>query len=215
MKRWSSRMRLSRPLQWLLAGSIVLAVFVARRDGDQDADAPPAAKEASTASAPRRPPATPPSAQRTLPAPAPSSAPAHAALDADVAADPARRSPAPSPMPPGAPGTDAVVNLFPSQSWVPPPPPPPPAPPPPPPPKDPPPLPFSVAATWLERNGEFYAVLTAAGRDFAICSNCRKTGFHRAGDVLLGTYRIESVSAREVQLQYLPLKRTQQMSLGG
>ncbi|HEY5804436.1 MAG TPA: hypothetical protein VIT90_12150 [Lysobacter sp.] len=83
------------------------------------------------------------------------------------------------------------------------------------PPAQPPPLPFSIGALWLDGSGAFYAVLDAQGREFPLCAACRESGFYREGDVLLGTYRIEKLTSREVHFLYLPMKRRQQMSLGG
>lgn len=109
----------------------------------------------------------------------------------------------------------AFVDLFPRQDWAPPPPPPAPPSNVPPPPAQPPPLPFSIGALWQDGSGAFYAVLNAQGRDFPVCAACRQSGFYRQGDVLLGSYRIEKLTSREVQFLYLPMKRRQQMSLGG
>jgi hypothetical protein len=109
----------------------------------------------------------------------------------------------------------AFVDLFPRQDWAPPPPPPAPPSNVPPPPAQPPPLPFSIGALWQDGSGAFYAVLNAQGRDFPVCVACRQSGFYRQGDVLLGSYRIEKLTSREVQFLYLPMKRRQQMSLGG
>ncbi|UNK49990.1 hypothetical protein MNR01_02815 [Lysobacter sp. S4-A87] len=85
----------------------------------------------------------------------------------------------------------------------------------PPPPAQPPPLPFSIGALWLDGSGAFYAVLNAQGQEFPMCVACRQSGFYREGDVLLGSYRIEKLTSREVRFVYLPMKRRQQMSLGG
>lgn len=109
----------------------------------------------------------------------------------------------------------AFADLFPHQDWAPPPPPPAqevnvPAPP-----SQPPPLPFAIGSLWLDDSGAFYAVLTAQGREFPVCVACRQSGFYREGDVLMGIYRIESVTSREVRFVYLPMKRRQQLSLGG
>ncbi len=109
----------------------------------------------------------------------------------------------------------AFVDLFPRQDWAPPPPPPAPVSTVVPPPAQPPPLPFSIGALWLDGNGAFYAVLNAQGREFPLCAACRQSGFYREGDVLLGSYRIEKLTSREVRFLYLPMKRRQQMSLGG
>ena len=118
-----------------------------------------------------------------------------------------------------APGSSAsaatVVDLFPSQNWLPPPPPPPPVSAVPPPPPEPPRLPFVVRSLWLDQRGVLYVVLNAAGKDFLLCAKCDNKGFLRTGDVLLNDYRIESVNERDIGFLYVPLKRRQQLSFGG
>lgn len=136
------------------------------------------------------------SSNRTRPAPMKPQAPAHRSAAARLPVEP-------------------FVNLFPSQNWAPPPPPPPQASNAPPAPAQPPPLPFSIGALWLDGSGEFYAVLNSQGREFPMCAACRQSGFYREGDVVLGSYRIEKLTRHEVRFLYLPMKRRQQLSLGG
>jgi len=130
---------------------------------------------------------------------------------------PAARRPGAAAVSPPPVQVDPVrfVDLFPHQDWAPPPPPPPQVTDALPTPTQPPPLPFAIGALWLDNSGAFYAVLTAQGREFPVCVACRQSGFYREGDVLLGSYRIDKVTSQEVRFVYLPMKRLQQMSLGG
>lgn len=133
------------------------------------------------------------------------------------AAPPLPSGPASS-APAGAPGGTPMVDVFPSQTWLPPAPPPPPAtaaaaagpaa-------QEPPPLPFVVRSLWLDQEGDLYVVLAASNNEFALCTRCRTKGFLRRGDVLLNAWRIEEINSRTVRLLYLPMKRRQQLSLGG
>jgi hypothetical protein len=195
-------MSISRPVQGLLVVAAGLATFAywkgheASISTSHERNAP-----AITASAAR--PAR--AASRSEAALPPSSDAARAA-NAGAAA-----SAMPVPPAPAA----AIVDLFPSQNWLPPPPPPAPVSAAPPPPPEPPPLPFVVRSLWLDQHGALYVVLNAASKDFMLCAQCNKKGFLRAGDVLLNEYRIESVSEREVRFLYLPLKRKQQLTFGG
>ncbi|HEY4353307.1 MAG TPA: hypothetical protein VGN31_18910 [Paraburkholderia sp.] len=195
-------MNISRPVQGLLVVAAGLAAFAywkgheAPMSTSHERNAP-----AITASATR--PAR--AASRSEAAVPPASVSGTSASSGTAAsARPALPAPA-----------EAIVDVFPSQNWLPPPPPPPPVSAAPPPPPEPPPLPFVVRSLWLDQRGALYVVLSAAGKDFMLCEQCSKKGFLRAGDVLLNEYRIESVSEREVRFLYLPLKRRQQLSFGG
>ncbi|WP_186310699.1 hypothetical protein [Paraburkholderia sp. BCC1886] len=229
MKRLFTRSPMARRLKWIVAVLVVsfcAAVFAYWKSGQEPAQ--------DTQSVP-----APTSASAPLPANGASNGAADGAADgaANGAANgaatrqsspvgaAARRSPiqpagAASAMSaegstaasPAASATVIPVNLFPGQSWLPPPPP---APPPPPPPKDPPPLPFTVRAVWLAQEGTLYVVLNGGGHELPVCASCRNKGFFRKGDVLMGTYRLEQVDRREVRFTYLPMKRTQQLSLSG
>jgi hypothetical protein len=96
-------------------------------------------------------------------------------------------------------------NLFASNSWTPPPPPPPKelAPPPPPPPTAPP-IPFN-----------FVGLLQDQAKPTAFLAQDDKLLLVSAGDTLDGAYRIESVSASEIVLTYLPLNQRQSISISG
>lgn len=91
-------------------------------------------------------------------------------------------------------------DIFPRQSWyVAPPPPKPVAPPPP----APPPLPFTVLGKMLE-NGQPQVFLNKQERTMVV----------REGDVIEGTYRVESILAPTMTLTYLPLNMQQTISIG-
>lgn len=83
-------------------------------------------------------------------------------------------------------------NLFPSQTWAPPPPPPPkPLPPPPP---SPPPLPFTYLGRWVD-DGKLTLFLAQGEQPVPI----------HTGQVLLGTWRVDEITERQVRFTYLPL----------
>lgn len=92
----------------------------------------------------------------------------------------------------------ASADLFAQHSWyVPPPPPPAPKP-------VAPPLPFQYFGHMATAN-ESKAFLNYQGRVIAV----------KAGEVINGTYAVQSVSRNEVVFVYLPLKETQSLSTGG
>lgn len=96
-------------------------------------------------------------------------------------------------------------DLFASNSWTPPPPPPPkPLPPPPPPPPTAPPIPFNFVGL-LQDHAKPMAFL-AKGDNLLVVA---------AGDTFDGAYRIESVSASEIVLTYLPLNQRQSILIPG
>ena len=99
----------------------------------------------------------------------------------------------------------AASNLFASNSWLPPPPPAPPelAPAPPPPPTAPP-VPFN-----------FVGLLQDQAKPTAFLAKDDKLLLVSAGDTLDGAYRIESVSASEIVLTYLPLNQRQSILISG
>jgi hypothetical protein len=194
-------MNISRPVQGLLVVAAGLAAFAYWRGHEAPL----------STSHERNAPAIMASAAR----PARAASRSEAAVPASVSGTSANSGVAATAMPaPPAPAA-AIVDVFPSQNWLPPPPPPPPVSAAPPPPPEPPPLPFVVRSLWLDQHGALYVVLNAGGKDFMLCAQCNSKGFLRAGDVLLNQYRIESVSDREVRFFYLPLKRKQQLSFGG
>ncbi len=191
VRKW--RPVVERTIPWLGLAAVVLCARAIVSDWDRGKVARPVTTPATAAHAQRAVAARRATVKPIAPAPG-------------DAAEPS--SPVPAEPP-------AFVDLFPRQDWAPPPPPPPPVSNVPPPPTQPPPLPFSIGALWLDGKGAFYAVLNAQGREFPVCAACRKSGFYREGDVLLGTYRIEKLTSREVRFFYLPMKRRQQLSLGG
>lgn len=222
VKRLFTRSPMARRLKWIVALLVVsfcAAVFAYWKSGQEPADDTPSVPAPTSASAPLPADGAPDGAAN-------GAANGAATRKSSPVGAAARRSPiqpagATSAM--SADGSTAAasspasatvipVNLFPGQSWLPPAPPPPP---PPPPPKDPPPLPFTVRAVWLAQEGTLYVVLNGGGHELPVCASCRNKGFFRKGDVLMGTYRLEQVDRREVRFTYLPMKRTQQLSLSG
>lgn len=85
-------------------------------------------------------------------------------------------------------------DLFPRQTWVPPPPPPKPYVAPPPPPPSPPPLPFKYLGRWVDA-GELTLFLAQGEQPIPV----------RAGQVLLGAWRVDTLTERQVVFTYLPL----------
>lgn len=99
---------------------------------------------------------------------------------------------------------DAIGNPFAAKSWyVPPPPPPPPKPAPPPRPEAPP-LPFSFLGRYLD-GGAVTVMLVRGDRVYTA----------GPGEVLDGTWRIDSIGDDEVALVYLPLNVRQTLATGG
>ncbi|HZX27281.1 MAG TPA: hypothetical protein VFF16_09440, partial [Telluria sp.] len=92
-------------------------------------------------------------------------------------------------------------TAFQSQNWNPPPPPPPPPAPPPPPTA--PALPFTVIGKALS-NGVWEAYLSRNDQIYVV----------RPGDVLDGTYRIDSIAPPLMTLTYLPMNQVQQLNIG-
>lgn len=85
-------------------------------------------------------------------------------------------------------------DLFPRQTWVPPLPPPKPYVAPPPPPPSPPPLPFKYLGRWVD-----------AGRLTLFLVQGEQPIPARAGQVLLGAWRVDTITERQVVFTYLPL----------
>ena len=99
------------------------------------------------------------------------------------------------------PEADAQIDdLFKSKSWYVPPPPPKPVPPPPP---AAPPLPFTYFGKIME-DGKITVFLTRQDRNYVI----------KTGDVIDGTYRVDSIMPSALTLTYLPLDIKQSMSIG-
>ncbi len=100
-----------------------------------------------------------------------------------------------------------VADLFATHSWyVPPPPPPPPAyePPPPPPPPMAPPLPYVFLGSYTPSGDATVFFLTRGDRVYDV----------KVGDVLDGTYQVESASGGSLVFNYKPLNQRQSMSIG-
>ncbi|SFI02037.1 hypothetical protein SAMN04515618_1087 [Collimonas sp. OK307] len=96
-------------------------------------------------------------------------------------------------------------NLFASNSWTPPPPPPPKElPPPPPPPPTAPPMPFN-----------FVGLLQDQAKPTAFLAKDDQLLLVTTGDTVEGIYRIDSVSAKEIVLTYLPLNQRQSILISG
>jgi hypothetical protein len=93
-----------------------------------------------------------------------------------------------------------VRELFAVKSWYVAPPPPQPAPPPPP---SAPPLPF-VYLGKMVNEGKTTVFLTKQDRNYAI----------KEGDVVDGTYRIDSIKGSTIDLVYIPLDTKQTMAIG-
>jgi hypothetical protein len=100
-------------------------------------------------------------------------------------------------------------DAFRTATWTPPPPPPPPAvpapPPPPPPPPTAPPLPF-VFVGLLEQKASRPTAFLAKGEALVVAA---------VGDVIDGTYRVESLSPAGIVVTYLPLNQRQSLGPTG
>lgn len=110
------------------------------------------------------------------------------------------------PQPGAAVGRDkeAVIGkVFTSTSWYVPPPPPPPQPPAPPPAPSAPPIPFSYLGRYEDAPTRL-VILVNGERMYTVAE----------GDVIENTYRIERVTAGQVELTYLPLNIKQTLSTG-
>ncbi len=101
-------------------------------------------------------------------------------------------------------------DMFERKSWVIPPPPPPkpkyvaPPPPPPPPPPSAPPLPYKMMGSFQEPGQKLVVYLSRGDKLYSVS----------AGDVLEGTYKVESFNAGQLELLYLPLNIRQNLRLG-
>ncbi|MBS1133494.1 MAG: uncharacterized protein H6R02_635 [Burkholderiaceae bacterium] len=132
------------------------------------------------------------------------------ASDSKAAPDSKLATPSAESTPPVSRGriaTEGAGDAFRMASWTPPPPPPPPpaAPPPPPPPPTAPPLPFSFVGL-LEQKSSRPTAFLAKGEALVIAG---------VGDVIDGTYRVESLSPTGVVVTYLPLSQKQTVGPSG
>lgn len=94
-----------------------------------------------------------------------------------------------------------IGNAFPERDWTPPPPPPPPPKPAPPP--SAPPLPFTFFGKHFEA-GEWSVFLGSEGH----------TKIVKQGDVIGGTYRVDSIAPPVMTLTFLALKQQQTLAIG-
>jgi hypothetical protein len=189
---------------------------------DQDIEVIEAARpapDAGQASA-----ANPPSDTKPAPDPTPTADAQHSS-DSGATANAGSASPTPAGGSEPVPGTTAAApstaappagrfrltadgagDAFRTAAWTPPPPPPPPpvAPPPPSPPTAPP-LPFSFVGLLEQKSGKPTAFL-AKGEALVVAG---------VGDVIDGTYRVESLSPTGVVVTYLPLSQRQTVGPSG
>jgi len=103
---------------------------------------------------------------------------------------------------------DAHRDPFAAKGWLPPPPPPLPVvelPPPPPPPPQAPPVPFKFIGQIEDKSAKPAAFITKGEALFVV----------HVGDVVENTYRIESFSAAQVVVTYLPLQQRQTIDVSG
>jgi hypothetical protein len=99
----------------------------------------------------------------------------------------------------------AGAGPFTHQDWTPPPPPPPPPQPaPPPPPPTAPPLPFTFIGKSVG-DGVWEVYLARGARTYVV---------REKGDVIDGTYRVDSIVPPVLTLTYLPLNQVQQLNIG-
>lgn len=104
------------------------------------------------------------------------------------------------------------VNLFPSQSWLPPPPP---TPPPSVSPPTPPPQPFTVAAQWRFKGQSKIVVLQGKQARYTLCNACTVEGRIRPGTVFEKDYRLDTLTDTSVVLTYLPMRHVITLKLAG
>lgn len=117
-----------------------------------------------------------------------------------------RPTPAPAPDDSPPPASDSAqalarVDIFPSQTWMPPPPAAAPvsqAP-------RAPPFPFTVSAQWRYQNQAKIVVLQGQGTRYTLCRRCAVPGHIEPGGKLDAHYRLEKLSDSAVVIQYLPL----------
>ena len=101
-------------------------------------------------------------------------------------------------------------DMFKSKSWYVPPPPPPkpkyvaPPPTPPPPPPTAPPLPYKFTGSFQEPGQKLVVYLSRGDKLYSVS----------AGDILEGTYKIESINAGQLVILYLPLNISQNLRIG-
>lgn len=107
--------------------------------------------------------------------------------------------------------SDAVVDLFPAQSWLPPRPP-----------SEPtrpaapqaPPIPFSVSAQWRYLGQSKIVVLQRPdGVRYTLCQSCSVAGHIRPGATFDKDYRLDRLTDTQVVLTYLPLRQVTTLRL--
>ncbi|ROM59049.1 hypothetical protein [Pseudomonas rhodesiae] len=130
----------------------------------------------------------------------------------DSAPPPVTTKPAPSepaaPTPTAEPA-EAIVDLFPIQTWTPPPPPPPVDNSP----RRPPALPFKVSAQWRYENQAKIVVLSGNGAQYTLCNRCSVPGRIVPGKMLDAHYRLDKLTDSAVVLTYMPLKHVSTLRL--
>lgn len=129
---------------------------------------------------------------------------------------PAPAAPKPATTTPAAPDNDlpaqasTPVDLFPSQSWLPPPPP-----------AAPtqhatpqaPPMPFTVSAQWRYQGQSKIVVLQGQGVRYTLCQSCSVAGHIRPGATFDKGYRLDKLTDTRVVLTYLPLRQVTTLRL--
>ncbi|MGY2202693.1 hypothetical protein [Pseudomonas gingeri] len=108
------------------------------------------------------------------------------------------------------PQATALVDLFPSQSWLPPAPPAAPAKPVAP---QAPPMPFTVSAQWRYQGQSKIVVLQGQGVRYTLCKSCSVEGHIRPGANLGKDYRLDKLTDTSVVLTYLPLRQVTTLRL--
>ncbi|CAD5203355.1 hypothetical protein [Pseudomonas sp. FEN] len=137
--------------------------------------------------------------------PAPPTTPAPAAIPRVATAVPQQPTDAAAPSP-----APSVVDLFPSQSWLPPPPPVEPTKPAAP---QAPPMPFSVSAQWRYQGQSKIVVLQGQGVRYTLCQSCSVEGHIRPGATFDKGYRLDKLTDTSVVLTYLPLRQVTTLRL--
>jgi len=106
--------------------------------------------------------------------------------------------------PPAKPEEGEISNVFGATSWYVPPPPPPPPPPAPPPKPTAPPMPFAYLGSY-EGDTKLIIILSKGDRVYTVSP----------GDVIEGTYKVESIKGSWLEMIYLPLNIKQTINTGG
>ncbi|WP_348944370.1 hypothetical protein ABHF33_13120 [Chitinibacter sp. FCG-7] len=109
----------------------------------------------------------------------------------------------------------SLSDLFPKQNWAPPPPKPTAVPKPTPTPVPvAPPFPLQITSTWHDKVSDYY-VLEGQGQSLVFCSRCDTLGRIQPGDSFMGVYRLDKLSRDVLTITYLPLNQQQSLPTGG